>query len=86
MDIFISLTKAFIQLENFFDQIFLDKFSAFEYSELDQYHFGFGTWIRNHLLVSESELYKVFVQGGVSGKDEMSSLILKLFYLHLNTK
>lgn len=53
------------------------------YNELDQYHFGLGTWMRNQLLKDESGLYQLMKNAGIKQTDEMSYLLIRLLYLHL---
>lgn len=57
-------------------------FLASRYVERYRFHFGFGIWVRNCLLTEGSPLLCFFEDGGVEEKDEMSDLLLKLFYLY----
>lgn len=73
-------------MEKLFSKNDLDVFMRCNYNELQQYHFGFGLWIRNHLLRENDELYLHFLNCGITQKDDMSSLILRLFYIYVRTK
>lgn len=53
--------------------------------EMDSFHFSFGLFIRNNLLISGSSLYDAFINAGINHKDDMSLMIIKLFYKHLIT-
>lgn len=55
-----------------------------KYNDLNLYHFGLGTWIRNNLLQTNSQLYNLFLKAGINSKDDMSLLIINLFYIYLN--
>lgn len=60
----------------------MKEFLACSYSELTRWHFGFGSWIRNNILLENSPLYKLFNEVGITQKDDMSSIIIKLFYIY----
>ncbi len=71
-----EIEKTFPQIEKLFDKASLDDFSKCDYIDLPMYHFGLGTSIRN------SEIFKVFVNHGITQKDDMSSLLIHLFYAY----
>ncbi len=65
---------------------FLRELAETSEEELDTFHFGFGLYIRNNLLVPGSRLYKEFEKCGVTEKDDMSSIIIKEFHAYLKSK
>ncbi len=81
MKLFKEIEKNFPLMEKLFKNEDIKKFLRHEYSDLFLYHFGFGTWIRNNMLDEQSKLYKMFISVNVKQKDEMSSLIINLFYI-----
>lgn len=74
------------EIEKYLKKSDWGEFIRCDYVNLYQYHFGLGTWIRNHLLQENSNLFALFVRGGVFYKDDMSSLILDLFYISIHNK
>lgn len=52
--------------------------------ELYDYHFGLGLHLRNHALTPGSELYRLFTAEGFTQKDDMSSLMLRVWHEALN--
>ena len=82
VDLYNEIKKVFPKLKNFFSAKELDEFLKCNYEELYVYHFGFGTWIRNTIL-KDSSLYHAFLACGISQADDMSALIIQLFYIYL---
>ena len=82
VDLYNEIKKVFPKLKNFFSAKELKKFLRCNYEELYVYHFGFGTWIRNTIL-KDSSLYHAFLACGISQADDMSALIIQLFYIYL---
>lgn len=83
MDLYTELLKTFCAIETYFSDEFLFRFKRQDYAILAFHHFGLGLWIRNNLLDEGGELYKLLKSAGLPEKDSMSSLIIKLFYIHL---
>ena len=84
MSLLISeIEKSFSRLEKLFSAEELSEFLRCPYEELALYHFGLGFWVRNNLLLPKSALFSLFQLHNVSSADEMSALIIRLFYLHL---
>lgn len=50
---------------------------------LADFHFSIGIWIRNNLLIDNEELYNIFVQYGIENMDDMSALIIQLYWKYL---
>lgn len=86
MNFFYEIEEACCYIEKLFDQKSLEEFRNSSYDELCFYHLTLGLWVRNHLLYRESPLYNVFTNAGVHQKDDMSSLMIRLFYIYMNTK
>jgi len=78
-----EIEKYFPIIEKLFKKNDLQGFINTPAENLYQYHFGLGTWIRNNLLVEESLLYQLFIENYIDNKDDMSSMIIKLFYENL---
>ena len=81
MQLFREIEKSFPQMEKFFTAAAKKEFTACKLEDLCDYHFGFGTWIRNHLLRNGSALLEYFTQVGINDRDEMSAIMIFLFYL-----
>lgn len=81
-ELFAEIKKSFSEIEKLFDEEQLHQFCCCSYSKLYDYHFGLGTWIRNNLLNENCNLYRLFVQGGIMQKDDMSVLMIHLFYMN----
>ena len=64
---------------------FIENFKACSFDELINFHFSLGIIIRNNYLSAESKLYRLFCDQGIKDRDEISMLLIKLFYLYLNT-
>lgn len=56
-----------------------------KYTDLNNFHFSIGSWIRNNILRDDSEILNYFNSAGISDKDDMSALIIRLFYIHEKT-
>lgn len=78
--------KEFRKLERHFSDEWLKGFKQSPYEELWSCHFGLGLWVRNELLKEDSALYNEFLAGGITHKDDMSSLFLSLFYISVHRK
>ncbi len=57
-----------------------------DYENLCVYHHTLGGWIRREFLGKGTKLYVLFIQGGISQTDEMSMLIIELFYIYAKTE
>lgn len=78
--------KAFIQIENLFTKDELKEFMVCKYCEIGKYHFGLGTWIRNNILNANDCLYEMLLNKGMAEKDDMSALMISLFYIYIHSK
>lgn len=84
--VFSIIEEVFPEIEKRFDKQALGKFISCDYKDLTGYHFGLGLWIRNHLLAKNNELKSLFVTGGVTSNDDISALIIRLFYIYERNK
>ena len=57
-----------------------------KFCELHNLHFSVGLWIRNHFFLSESLVCEEFQKLGVVCDDDLSTMIVQLYYLHLKSK
>lgn len=76
-----EIEKSFPDMVRFFDKNTLREFVSCSYSELHFYHFGFGTWIRSVILQKNAMLRESFIKSGITQEDDMSSLMITLFYI-----
>lgn len=81
-----EMKKSFSKIEKLFSEKELKKFIACDPGDLNRYHFGLGTWIRNELLKDDSPLTAAFLRDGVSQKDDMSQRLMELFHLYARGK
>lgn len=65
------------QLEKEMTQEMRELFMEAPFSDLWQYHFTLGTWIRNHHLNENSYLYRALLILGKKTKDDMSMYLLE---------
>lgn len=79
------IQQHFPEIEALFSEKSMDEFLSCAFENLYFYHFGLGTYIRNSLLKEGGGLLELFLQCGLHEKDEMSHLIIELFYLHEKT-
>ena len=86
MELLSEIKKSFPTIEKLFDESSWNKFMDTDYSNLSGYHFGLGTWIRNHILAENSNLLHLFLCVGINQKDDMSALIIQLFYIDKKSK
>ena len=57
-----------------------------KYSELVDFHFGLGAYIRNEFLTKESLMYNYFKTIGFEDKDSMSYVLICYLYFYLKNK
>lgn len=80
-----DLEDSFVELKKMLHPNFIEEFK--EDDEIASEHFGLGLWMRNNWgLWAGSRLAKYFRSIGVNHPDDMSSIILSNFKLHLNGK
>lgn len=70
-------------MAGFFSPKKMKTFLSCDYKKLYLYHFGFGTWIRNNILQNGTPLFSAFLSCNISEKDDMSFLMIQLFYIYL---
>ena len=80
------LQDCFLQLEKNIPKPLLRQFISKPYSMLTQYHFSIGMLIRNSHLNDDNPLSILLRKSGIDSPDDMSDLVLHLFYIHLQTK
>ena len=84
MELFKEIRNIFPKIEQLFSEETLLEFKEKPSDKLYQYHYGVGTWIRNHLLSDTDKLYHLFQENGIQERDDMSSYLLLMFHIHLN--
>lgn len=85
MKLFSVIEGCFPLIERLFTKDEFDEFIACDYQNMHKYHLSLGMWIRNNLLNSGGQPEKLFIKGGLENKDDMSSLIINLFYIYAKT-
>lgn len=85
LELFTEIEKVLPEIESLFGIKSLHEFLECPYNDLSRYHFSLGMWIRNQLL-QQGNLLMAFRNGGIIQKDDMSILILQLFYVYIRTK
>lgn len=81
-----EIVMSFPEIEKLLSVEGLEQFIECDFNELYTYHLGIGTWIRNILIREKSDLLGGFIKGGVTEPDDMSMIIMQLFYIYLRTK
>ena len=85
MKLYKEIEKTFPELEKLFTPEELAKFKNTPAGDIYLYHFGVGLTIRNSdILSQESLLHCLFTNNRITQKDDMSSLMIKLFHYHIN--
>ena len=86
MDVLLQreIKNCFPVLVKQFDEGSLNQFRLTPKQNLFFYHFGLGTFIRNHFLKPRDFLYPLFLKEGITQQDEMSEIIIDLFHDFLN--
>lgn len=87
MNLYEEIERSFPLIEKQFTEEDLLKFKKQPVSNLCNYHFGLGTWIRENLLNPDNtNLYNLFLELGVKGTDDMSDYIIKKFHEEVSGK
>ena len=81
----LELEKEFLNMEEIFNKEYLKQFMCCKYDNIYLYHFRLGTWIRNNLL-NDKVLINVFEFFCIYHKDDMSYIIIRLFYIYMQIK
>jgi len=87
-----SLKTVILKLfDNIRDTIFtseaaLAEFKSKDINHLHDYHMGMGLYLRNNVLTTEKELYKLFQKNGIEEPDDMSAEILCIWHIALQEK
>ena len=83
----INLEDSFVQLLVLLDPADIETMRSGSESDMGQYHFGLGMWMRNSWgLWGGSRLAQWFGSQGITHPDDMSGIILNSFWRHLNDR
>ena len=85
MELLLEMEKAFSKIQTYFTKESLTDFLNCSYDDLYHYHYSFGKWIRNHILL-EGDLFNIFQNIGITQADDMSYFLIVLFYMDQHTK
>ena len=86
MELFVEIENSFPAIQKLMNDEIEANFLLCKFENLGRYRFILGLWIRNNLLMENSKLYKLFINGGVDNKEQMSALMIQLFYIYLRNK
>jgi hypothetical protein len=82
-----NLDECFAELDRMIHPDLIKKMRSEPQTEMIQYHFGLGMWMRNNWeLWGDSRLCKFFNNIGIQHPDDMSGIILNSYWAHLNGK
>ncbi len=82
MDLFNELEKNFNLMEVALGNEGLETFISYDFDNLFCFHFTLGLAIRNEILQKDSALLTLFNNAGIRSKDDMSALMINLFYIY----
>ena len=86
MDLLDDIKKEFPSIEEKLSEETIQQLIECDYDNLHLYHFGLGMWIRNNLLTDKSRLFMFFRLNGIDSLDDMSMLMIQLFYFYMRDK
>ena len=81
-----EIEKVFKEIEKQLSKNDLQRFVNCDYENICLYHHTLGGWIRKEFLDADSDLNALFMRGGIAQKDDMSMLIIELFYIYIKSK
>ena len=82
-----DLDDCFKELKKMLPAELVEKMKSGPEKDMIKYHHGLGTWLRNNWgLWAGSRLREYFKKLGLAHPDDMSSVVLKSFWRHLNNK
>ena len=61
----------------------LSAFKNAKFNDLSNYHFGLGMYLRNNILLPDSDIYLKFIKNGIRQSDDMSSAMIKIWHTAL---
>ena len=67
----------------FADEAALAEFRHRDFSDLHEYHFGLGMYLRSNVLTADSSLYKAFKGNGINHPDDMSAVVIRIWHMAL---
>ncbi len=80
--LFEEINKAMIFLKKNVPNRIQNDLKHCKYNDLVYFHFTLGAYIRNELLC-DTFLYDLFKNKGIENKDDMSHLLICIFYLFI---
>lgn len=86
MELISAIESYFPVIKRVFSKEDFEIFLHCSYTNLHDFHLGLGTWIRNNIVLKDRSLEILFQKCGIDNQDEMSMLIIELFYLYENLK
>ncbi len=85
MQLFQELMKAAPFLSAQFTEKEIIRFSICDYRKLDPYYKKYTPWICKNLLGNNTELYRLFLLGGIHDRNDMAIILLQTLHLVLRT-
>lgn len=86
MEMMAVFKKCLRDIESSFDRQTFEKLMEYNYKDIKLVNFGVGRWVYDNLLNENGDLYKAFVKGGVTDRDDMLLLIMSLLYIDIHTR
>lgn len=86
MNIYEELQKVCKILEKEMDSKTKSNFKNTDFSDLINYHFSLGIWIRNNILTENSAILDYFKGVDMENLDEISFFIIQNLYIYLKSK
>ena len=83
---FNRLKSTFSKIERITEKEEIEKLLNEDYEKIHQCSSVVKTKINNEILAEYDLIYKLLHKCGINNKEEMSSLIIKLFYIYEKTK
>lgn len=81
-----QIEACFSDIEKACSEELLEEFCTCPFAELHRYHWSLGLWVRNAFLLPGQPLQQALVTCGIHESDDISALIVRLFYLYEKEK
>ncbi len=86
MSLFNHFERIMEKIESLLDEQSIECFKGLKFSELHIEHLGLGMIIRNKMLYNNNTLLELFYKSGITDVDDMSALLVELFYIYIKQK
>lgn len=86
MGLLSDIESCFPAISQQFNAAEMKKFLDSSFADLSDYHCSLGLWIRNNLLYNNPQFMQTLACDGLYSADDMSMLIIRLFYICKKTQ